>query len=166
MVFFAHMRRLFKSTFLLAMLALAAACAKAPVSTQATASRAPAELLGNFADDYGNSFRIADSLFEQLPRGRFRIVEWNLGEQYFIAQNGDTNPGDAGLWTRIDWMRLPDMAPYIWAFCMTAYRAPTEAAARATPSANRATPRTGCGGHPFSRMRPAADSARPPGALR
>jgi len=148
------------------MLGLASACATAPVSTQPTASRAPTELLGHFADDYGNFFRVADSLFEQLPRGRFRIVEWNLGEQYFIARNAETNPSDAGLWTRIDWMRFTDMAPFSWGFCMTAYRAPTEAAARATPSANRATPRTGCNGHPFSRMRPATDSVRPPGAGR
>ena len=166
MVFFADMRHPCKSTFLLVTLAVAAACAKAPVSTRPTASRAPTELIGQFTDDYGNAFRVADSLFEQLPRGRFHVVEWNLGEQYFIARNGDTNPSDGGLWTRIDWMRFADMAPFTWGFCMTAYRAPTEAAARATPSANRATPRTGCNGHPFSRMRPATDSMRQPGARR
>jgi Xaa-Pro aminopeptidase len=114
----------------------------------------PPALLGRFMDDYGNSFRVSPEIFEQLPRGRFRIVEWHAREQYFIAQNDSTNPGDAGLWTRIDWMPLDGMPPYVWGFCMTAYRAATAEAARATPAADRSAPRVGCGGYPFSRLRP------------
>jgi hypothetical protein len=113
----------------------------------------PSELLGEFLDDYGNSFRISDTLFLQRPRARYRIVEWNVAERYLIAQNAADNPSDAGLWTRIDWMPFTGMAPYTWGFCLTAYQAPTAAAARATPAADRATPRTGCNGFPFSRMR-------------
>lgn len=113
-------------------------------------------VIGAFTDDYGNSFRISETLFEQLPHGRFQIAEWHADERFFIAQNGASNPADAGLWTRIDWTPLDGMAPYTWAFCMTAYRAVTREAARATPAADRATPRRGCNGHPFSRMKPAA----------
>jgi hypothetical protein len=119
----------------------------------------PPELLGEFRDDYGNAFRISDSLFVQLPRMRFRVVEWNVAERFLIAQNAADNPSDAGLWTRIDWMPFAGMAPYTWGFCLTAYKAATAAAARATPAADRSTPRTGCGGFPFSRMRRANDPA-------
>ena len=115
--------------------------------------RAPVELIGEFEDDYGNTFRISDSLFLQLPRARYHIVEWNSAGQFLIARNGEGNPGDAGLWTRIDWMTFSGMEPFTWGFCLTAYRAPTEATARATPAASRASPRTGCNGFPFSRMR-------------
>lgn len=114
----------------------------------------PTGLLGHFADDYGNDFRISAGLFEQLPRGRFHVVEWNMSAQFLIARNDDANPSDAGLWTRIDWMPLEGMAPYVWGFCMTAYRAASEAAARATPAADRTAPRVGCSGYPFSRLKP------------
>ncbi len=113
----------------------------------------PAELLGAFHDDYGSRFDISDSVFVHLPRTRYRVVEWNVAERYLIAQNDAGNASDAGLWTRIDWMPFIGMAPYTWGFCLTAYKAPSSAAARATPPADRAAPRTGCNGFPFSRMR-------------
>ena len=117
---------------------------------------------GHFADDYGNQFVISDSLFVQLPHGRFHLVEWHPRDQFVLARNDDANPADAGLWTRIDWMTLPDMAPWTWGFCLTAYRAPTREAARHTRAPDRSRPRTGCNGFPFSRMRPWADSAPGP----
>lgn len=58
-------------------------------------------------------------------------------------------------------MRLSDLAPYTWAFCLTAYKAPTAESARATTAANRATPRTGCNGYPFSRMKVDSGPAKP-----
>lgn len=134
------------------LLALSVACAPA-VGVRPPAPAAPAELLGEFSDDYGNAFRVSEKLFEQLPRGRFHVVEWNVSERYFIAQNDAANPSDGGLWTRIDWMGFEGMAPYTWGFCMTAYRAPRREAARGTAAADRATPRTGCNGFPFSRMK-------------
>lgn len=109
---------------------------------------------GQFVDDYGNEFAISDSLFAQRPHGRFEIVEWHTSEQFVVAHNALTNASDPGLWTRIDWMLLPGMAPYTWGFCLTAYRAPTRDAARATAAPDRAHPRTGCNGFPISRMRP------------
>lgn len=113
----------------------------------------PAEVLGQFVDDYGNAFNISAQLFEQLPHGRFHIVEWNVAERFFIAQNDSANSSDAGRWTRVDWMPFENMAPFTWGFCLTAYRAASREEARATPAANRATPRTGCNGYPFSRMK-------------
>ncbi len=135
----------------IALLAVVLAATALPAQSAPRGS-APAELLGAFRDDYGNDFRISDSVFAHLPRSRYRVVEWNVAERYLIAQNDSLNASDAGLWTRIDWMPFSGMEPFTWGFCLTAYKAPTEAAARATPPADRAAPRTGCNGYPFSRM--------------
>jgi len=108
---------------------------------------------GTFMDDYANTFAISRTRFDQQPHGRFHLVEWHVDSQYVIAQNDAGNSSDGGAWTRIDWMPL-DMAPYTWAFCFTAWKAPSREAARSTPAADRAHPRTGCNGRPFSRMRP------------
>jgi len=92
-------------------------------------------------------------MWTQLPHGRFNVIRWNAGGQYLIAQNDSANRSAPGRWTRIDWVLLPNMAPYEWAFCLSAYDAPTVAAAESTTVARRDTPRTGCNGFPFSRMR-------------
>lgn len=133
----------------------ASSCTRAPRTVSPRASLPAGVMHGEFTDDYGNRFAISDSLFAQQPHGRFEIVEWNVREQFVIAHNAATNSSDPGLWTRIDWMQFEGMAPYTWGFCLTAYKAPTREAARATPAADRANPRTGCNGYPFSRMKPA-----------
>jgi hypothetical protein len=125
-------------------LAMVAACApQAP----------PASLMGDFVDDYGNRFAISRTEWTQLPHGRLHIRAWNVGEQYLIAQNDSANGSAPGKWTRIDWVTLDSMPPYGWAFCLSAYEAPTRGAAESTQVAKRETPRTGCNGFPFSRMR-------------
>jgi len=131
---------------------LATACAPpstAPVPTPTP----PALVLGEFQDDYGNRFSITPQLWFHQPRARYHIVRWNSAGQYAIAQNDSVNIGQPNRWTRIDWMVLTGMAPYEWGFCLTAYDAPTAAAAEATPAAFRESPKTGCNGFPFSRMR-------------
>ena len=110
-------------------------------------------MLGAFVDDYGSQYTISKTEWVQLPRSRYRIVRWNVPEQYLIAQNDSSNPSAKGRWTRIDWLRLNDMAPYAWAYCYSAYDAATAAAAESSAVARRDTPRTGCNGFPFSRMR-------------
>lgn len=109
---------------------------------------------GSFVDDYGNRFTISGARFAQQPHGVFHFVEWHRDSLYVIARNDDSNPSDPGAFTRIDWMPL-SMAPYTWAFCFTAWNAASRDAARATPAPDRSRPRTGCNGHPFSRMAPA-----------
>ncbi|MEP6833268.1 MAG: hypothetical protein ABJB74_07730 [Gemmatimonas sp.] len=111
-------------------------------------------MLGTFDDDYGGSFSISFAEFVQLPRGRFHIVQWNVAQQYFIAQNDSLNRSDPNKWTRIDWVPLTGMAPYSWAFCFSAYKAASRTEAETTVTAKRDTPKTGCGGFPFTRMKP------------
>ena len=141
-----------------------AGCARAtnplpnPASTAQSATRqqnaAPAFMLGNFADDYGGTFSISSTDFVQLPRGRFHIMQWNVAQQYFIAQNDSLNRSEPSKWTRIDWVPLTGMEPYTWAFCFSAYKAATRAEAESAASAKRETPRTGCAGFTFTRMKP------------
>lgn len=109
---------------------------------------------GEFQDDYGIRYTITQDEWQQHGYARYHIEKWVPEGRYLIARNHPGNPTDGGLWTRIDWLEL-DMAPYTWAFCLTEYRAVSGDAAQAAPPPDRKNPKTGCGGHPFSRMKPA-----------
>lgn len=63
------------------------------------------------------------------------------------------NAYDPGAWTRIDWINLENMEPFEWAFCLGIYNAGSAQAAEAFTETNPQTPRTGCNGFPFSRMK-------------
>jgi hypothetical protein len=113
----------------------------------------PAQLLGNFVDDYGIRYTIHDSLWLQHPSAAYHILKWNTKEQYIIAKNGDKNPGDRGLYTRIDYMSFNNMEPFLWGFCLSVFNAKTDSIAEATGHADRQNPKKGCNGFPFSRMK-------------
>ncbi len=110
---------------------------------------------GKFADDYGGTHVVTDSTWQQGRSATYRIVKWDSAARYVIAQNGAENPTAPGLWTRIDWITLNEMPPYTWAFCYSAYDAPTADSAEATRVARPEMPRTGCNGYPYSRLKPA-----------
>lgn len=122
----------------------------------------PTLLLGTFEDDYGGTYEVTPETWTHLGYARYHVVRWRTGPDggYLLAQNDPDNPTDGGLWTRIDWVRLDDMAPYTWAFCLSAYDAATVTEAESTRVAQPETPRTGCNGFPFSRMR--RDGTAPP----
>lgn len=121
--------------------------------TQAADSvQPPAALLGRFIDDYGSRYEISATEWKHGSSTRYRIIRWNGVERFLIAQNDSANPEDGGLWTRIDWVELSGMPPFGWAYCYSAYSAATAAVADTVSLANRASPRTGCNGFPFSRM--------------
>lgn len=109
--------------------------------------------LGNFTDDYKIRYTITKTTFTQHPGVHYRLLFYNKKEQYFIAQNDTSNISDGGLYTRIDMMRFNNMEPWLWGFCLTAYREATMEAAINTAAADRSNPRKGCGGYPFSRMK-------------
>lgn len=114
---------------------------------------APDFVKGKFKDDYGIKYEISDTLWVQQPKTKFRIIRWNTKEQYLIARNGDNNPGEQGMYTRIDYMEFKNMEPWRWGFCLTAYDAKTDAIAESMAAADRKHPKTGCNGFPFSRMK-------------
>ena len=119
----------------------------------------PVLVVGEFVDDYGSRYTITAREWFHQPAIRYRVVKWNLDEQYLIAQNAPSNTRSPNEWTRIDWMPLPDMAPYEWGFCLSSYDAPSAASAESSDVARSDRPKTGCNGFPFSRMRrvPAAN---------
>lgn len=137
---------------ILAALAVMAGCAHA-IRPRSVPAPLPASIVGDFIDDYGIRYSITSAEWFQRPRARYRIHRVDTIAGFLIAQNGGDNPSDKGMWSRIDWVALPSMAPFGWAFCLSAYDALTSEAAEAITVARKETPRTGCNGHPFSRMR-------------
>jgi len=119
----------------------------------AAAVKPPAYLIGTFEDDYQIRYEINDTLWLQLPSSRYHIIKWNFAEKYLIARNDGRNPGEGGLYTRIDYMEFSNMAPWKWGFCLTAYKAESDKAAEATAAADRDHPMKGCNSFPFSRMK-------------
>ena len=138
---------------LLPALALLVGCAPHADALRDDAGAPPAILIGDFVDDYGIGHRISEGEWLQRPDTRYRVIAWHPEAQYLIARNDASNRSDAGKWTRIDWIALPGMPPYDWAFCLSAWDAPTQADAERADIARRDTPKTGCNGYPFSRMR-------------
>jgi hypothetical protein len=112
-------------------------------------------MIGDFADDYGSHYHITPDTWLQLPVAEYRIERWDTERRYLIAQVVDTAAGAAARWARIDWVELPGMAPYTWAYCYSAWDAPSAAAAESVSVAKPETPKTGCNGYPYSRMQPA-----------
>lgn len=122
-------------------------------------SPVPSALLGAFTDDYGTSYRISPTEFAE-GRSRYRVVEWNTAGQFLLAQNADSNRTDGGRWSRFDWLLFTDQGAYRWGYCHSAWRAPSLDSARSTAVVQRAEPRRGCNGHPFTRMRAASETPR------
>ncbi|WP_295770478.1 hypothetical protein [uncultured Mucilaginibacter sp.] len=108
---------------------------------------------GSFTDDYGIKYTINDTLWIQHPRTKFHIIKWNYKEQYLIARNDAKNPGEGGLYTRIDLMQFDNMQPWLWGYCLSVFDATSNVAAEAVAIADRKNPRKGCNGYPFSRMK-------------
>lgn len=115
----------------------------------------PTALLGAFLDDYDTQYRISATTFVE-GRSAYRIIEWRPQEQYFIAQNADTNRTDAGKFSRFDWVMLGEQGAYSWGYCHSAWKAPSADSARATRVVDPANPRVGCNKHPYTRMKPLA----------
>jgi hypothetical protein len=113
----------------------------------------PLFLKGNFKDDYGISYTITDSLWIQHPKAKYHILNWNIKEQYLIARNDQQNVSEKGLYTRIDFMKLNQMEPWAWGFCLSVYDAASRLEAEKNKQADRQNPKKGCSGFPFSRMK-------------
>lgn len=109
--------------------------------------------IGDFTDDYKIRYTITNTTFTQHPGVKYHLLSYNEKEQYLIARNDTANISDGGLYTRIDIIRFSNMEPWRWGFCLTEYKAPTKEAAVQAVAADRAHPKKGCGGYPFSRMK-------------
>ena len=109
--------------------------------------------IGSVVDDDGTEYEITDTLWSHGRNARYRIVEWSPSGMYLLARNHADNPSEPGRWTRIDWVEL-DGSEYGWGYCYVVYDAASPDEARRAAPADRDHPRTGCNGHPFTRMKP------------
>jgi hypothetical protein len=141
----------------LSLIVVVFACVRPGSPPNAPTSGIPGFMRGEFVDDYGGRHSITSADWLQRPRNRFHIVRWTPQQRYLVAQNDSGNPDGGGRWTRIDWV-LIDTPPYTWAFCFSAYDAPSLAAAESVSIARPETPRTGCNRYPYTRMRAATES--------
>ena len=138
---------------LLVLLLMFTCCTTTSKTSSVPLKNIPAELLGNFNDDYDISYTINNDVWIQHPGIQYHLLSYDSKGEYFIAKNDAGNPSEAGLYTRIDIMHLQGMEPFTWGFCLTAYKAKTIEEAITTASADRSNPKMGCGGYPFSRMK-------------
>ena len=129
---------------------LLAACS---VSNKTTTQKLPSWLKGTFQDDYGIHYNINDTMFVMEGAAKYHILQWNPKEQYLLTQNDSSNKTDKGLYTRIDYTTFTGMEPFVWGYCFTVYNAADKAAALQAATADRANPKKGCNGFPFSRMK-------------
>jgi len=130
------------------------------------ATNPPPFMVGAHVDDYGSRHLIDADRWIQDSTQRYHIVRWEPSAQFLVARNDAANPADAGRWTRIDWMPLPARDGWAWAFCLAAWDAPTADSAARVMTADRSVPRRGCGGHPFTRMRPDSGNGTTTGRYR
>ena len=128
-------------------------CHSSRTNEKTSSESIPTLLKGKFMDDYGIQFTINDSVWTQHPNVNYHIISWDTTAQFILAKNDNNNPGDPGLFTRIDYMLLPGMEPFNWGFCLTVYKAKTIEEAQSAISADRLNPKKGCNGYPFSRMK-------------
>lgn len=135
------------------LLSIFVACKAPAVAGTKKSATFPANLAGDFTDDYNIRYTINDTLWIQHPNIKYHIIRVNNNEQYLIARNDTNNPSEAGLYTRIDYREFQNMESYKWGFCLSVYNAKTEKEALANGGADRQNPKTGCGGFPFSRMK-------------
>jgi hypothetical protein len=136
--------------FLMGGLFLVLAC---PVKGQQI-TKAPSYILGHFQDDYGINYAITDSIWLQSNTAKYHVLEWNQQGQWVLVKNDSSNPSEPGKFTRIDYRQFEKMEPFLWGFCYTVYDADTKEKALKAASADRANPKKGCNGFPFSRMKP------------
>lgn len=133
-------------------LGLLVGCGHGPsVEQTQPAPQVPQVLLGDFVDDYGSTHVVTEQLWVHDADARYHITQWNPEQHYLLARNDPGNPSDGNLWTRIDWILISDGGPYTWAFCLSAYDAPTAAVAEAA-HADPERPKRGCNGFPYTRM--------------
>lgn len=143
-----------KRLTLLIGLALICGCSNKREIASEHLTRPPSFMIGRFVDDYGINYSISENEWLMEPDQRFRILEWNVVEQYALAKNHSDNVSDANCYSRIDFILLDDDSdPYSWGFCFSTFNAESLSKARATVIADRKNPKTGCNGYPFSRMK-------------
>ncbi len=132
---------------------ITASCQTLPISRSNILLKIPDELQGTFKDDYGSIHSINNTVWRQGTRTKYHLLKYNKVDNYFLVKNDIANPSDGGLFSRIDIVYFENMQPWNWGFCLTSYNAVTLQEAIHSAAADKANPRNGCNGYPFSRMK-------------
>jgi len=118
----------------------------------------PSFLVGEFEDDYGVQYHIDNKVLRLLPNDAYYLVGVNENERYIILQNDSLNAFAPSLYTRIDYEKLENMAPYEWAFCFSSYEEASIKDAIKNVNTDKSDMMSGCNGFPFSRMKRVGES--------
>ena len=106
------------------------------------------EIRGSFDDSWGGEHTITQTTWV-TGGSSFAISQFDNDEQFIIAQNGEDNAYNPGLWSRFDWASVDGA---LW-YCQTAYAAESEEAALATEAADATNPSDGgCGGFSWTQL--------------
>ena len=112
-------------------------------------------IAGVYADPYGTTVTITDTAWT-LSFGAYgdsvhHITQFDNTQQFAVASNDAANSYFPGDWSRFDWAEYKGELY----FCQSAYNAPDEATALATPRADDRDPtRNGCGSFAWTLLTP------------
>lgn len=113
----------------------------------------PPALVGAFVDDYGNTYTVSQAEWRQ-GSAVYHLIKYDARGRYLVAHNAPENRSDPDKYSRIDLVMLDGGTEgWTWGFCLSAWKAATPEEAEAAAPADPRTPRTGCHGFPFSRMK-------------
>jgi len=109
-------------------------------------------IVGNYTDDFGDSHAISsDQWLQSFSSGdtlTFAIELYDNHEQFIVAENGDDDLYNAGLFSRFDWTWDADSILY---YCQSAFDAETADDAEATARPDDSDPASaGCGVSSFA----------------
>ncbi|MGZ3713047.1 MAG: hypothetical protein ACXVBE_14880 [Bdellovibrionota bacterium] len=124
-------------------------------------AQASSELSGKFTDDHGGKHTVGALMWSMKGSGKtsnFHLLEKKAG--YIVARNDGANPFNPNLFSRFDIVKQKDGS---FAFCQTVPDAASKAAAEKHAPANfHAKDGKGCGGFPFSVLKPDATAKATP----
>ena len=108
----------------------------------------PLAIRGDYGDSWGGEHTITQTSWVS-GGASYTISQFDNEAQFIIAQNGDDNEYNPGLWSRFDWAAVNGD---LW-YCQTAYDAESEDAALATEAADATNPaEAGCGGFGWTQL--------------
>lgn len=126
-----------------------------PGSSGGDVVASPLEIAGTYTDDWGGTHEITSETWTMVGMGVYHIEKYDNEGNWLVAQNDSKNQYNPGLWSRMDWTVFQDTLYY----CQTAYDKASLEAAEQTPPADASDPTTGgCGGFPWTALKPVAGS--------
>ncbi|MEC8052918.1 MAG: hypothetical protein VX210_19140 [Myxococcota bacterium] len=106
------------------------------------------EIRGEYGDSWGGEHTITQTAWVS-GSSSYAISQFDNEAKFIIAQNGEENAYNPGLWSRFDWAKVDGN---LW-YCQTAYAAESEEAALATEAADATNPaEEGCCGFGWTQL--------------